>query len=77
MSLTSAFKEGTAGVFTPGDLNLSITGVIAAVLFAWVAWIAISSYRAYAANQISAQDLPIRVLRAVVVMLVLFFLCFY
>lgn len=74
MSMTGAFKEGTGGLFGPSDLNSLIVAITAAVLLVWVAWIIVGAYQGYSSGQLSSQELPIRVLRAVCVMMVLFVL---
>jgi len=76
VSVASAFKEGTGGTFAPDELQFVVLAIIGAVLFVWLAWVVVSSYRAYGANAIDSQELITRAIRATVVMTVLMFLCF-
>ena len=67
----AAFQAGS-GV-TPGTLLTAIASVVLVLVFVWVMWVAVGSFRAWQDGQVGMFDLVWAALRASIVLLVLGF----
>jgi len=67
----AAFQAGS-GV-TPGVLLVTIASVVLVLVFVWVIWVTLGSFRAWQDGQVSLFDLIWAALRASIVLLVLGF----
>ncbi|HAT6801812.1 TPA: TIGR03758 family integrating conjugative element protein [Citrobacter freundii] len=68
----AAFQAGSAA--KPAEVNLLFLGLLCATLFLWAAWVYLSSYRAFAAGNISLKQLGGIVARTVLLLLISFWL---
>lgn len=68
---TAAFQAGS-GV-TPGTLLTSIASVVLVLVFVWVMWVTVGTFRAWQDGQVALFDLVWAALRASIVLLVLGF----
>ncbi len=69
---SAAFEEGTGGIFTAAELSTAMSVLICATVFAWSMWIVISVYRQWTAGEVKAPEAFTRVIRAMVVMTLVF-----
>lgn len=68
----SAFQAGSNA--KPAEVNLLFLGLLCAALFLWAAWVCLSSFRAFAAGNLSMKQLGGIVARTVLLLLVSFWL---
>ena len=66
----SAFNDAATGIFEASDLQFLFTGIVFAIAFSYVVWIAIRAYGEFGERQLDSVDVFIYVLRAVVVLTV-------
>jgi integrating conjugative element protein (TIGR03758 family) len=68
----SAAFQASSGV-TPGTLLTAIASVVLVLVFIWVAWVTVGSFRAWQDGQVGLFELVWAALRASIVLLVLGF----
>ncbi|EBL8291864.1 TIGR03758 family integrating conjugative element protein [Salmonella enterica] len=68
----AAFQAGSSA--KPTEVNLLFLGLLCAVLLLWTAWVFLSSYRAFAAGNLSLKQLGGIAARIALLLLVSFWL---
>ena len=68
----TAFQAGSSA--KPAEVNLLFLGLLCAVLLLWTAWVFISSYRAFAAGNLSLKQVGGIVARTTLLLLISFWL---
>ncbi|MCX8967301.1 TIGR03758 family integrating conjugative element protein [Erwinia psidii] len=68
----AAFQAGSSA--KAAEVNLLFLGLLCAVLLLWSAWVCLSSYRAFAAGNLSLKQLGSIVARLVLLVLITFWL---
>ena len=68
---SAAFQAGSG--ITPGTLLTAIAGVVLVLVFVWVMWVTVGSFRAWQDGQAAIFDLVWAAMRASIVLLVLGF----
>jgi integrating conjugative element protein (TIGR03758 family) len=68
---SAAFQAGSG--FTPGTLLTAISSVVLVLVFVWVMWVTVGSFRAWQDGQVGLFELVWAALRASIVLLVLGF----
>jgi len=69
-----AFEEGTGAFFTAAELLNAIQLIGASAVFLYVAWLCVTAYKDYGAEQIKSKEMITVWLRSVLVMMVLLYL---
>jgi integrating conjugative element protein (TIGR03758 family) len=68
----AAFHAGSGAKST--EVNLLFLGLLCASLFLWAAWVCLSSYRAFAAGNLSLKQLGGIAVRTLLLLLISFWL---
>ncbi len=68
---SAAFQAGSG--ITPGTLLTGIASVVLVLVFVWVIWVTLGTFRAWQDGQVGVFDLMWTALRASIVLLVLGF----